>query len=718
MSFQIFPIFVVFSVVILLCNIPDSFGHGLGTETMPPEMIDGTQTTLEVASTTNLDTGVRQIMISLFETQSTGVINDVSFEVELIKNEKILFKNNFERDGGVLIMNFVPSEDSEVQILNQETIASFLGLASDQFNLQGKVFEDGGLYRFNVKILTVNNYDNVLSEPVDYNLGISIPETTYYQIDDKNFGIQELGIITYFDQINEFNYEQSTRQIEFSFPFDWSQKTIDQTTVIHEEVIIPKTFGDLLASSFTVSLNGVTLPETAINIDDFSGEKRTIHLVITQSEIQEIFSKNNFETDEVTIKIEPAKDDHALSGVTENGQFKIKLWWEDEIRSNANVRLGFDVLDTFLKDRPISVPYELNLFYDQKEVLKKNGVSTGSKTQSDSLEFFIPADMYGILIAKFENLGGNKLANVEFPLVVNRIDSAEVKIPAWIKNNAGWWADGQIPDSTFVQGIQFLIKEGIIIIEQERTGVESLDLTISSPPKFEKYFGKYVDVFGVPIYATSQVTDDKVLHAANVLAQYLDNDADGTPDNPLVVEKLKKTNSAIPLFVNEWEDETSKIWDDFSYVELYCWTALYADETNPRYGFDAALEEILHMITQCGYANAYPQVFGENPSSQIAEIMDNARGGFFDGVPNSYPRDAWYTYDDYTCDYSCMITEYFYWTMTSILGAQEDRSGEISREWELHTKELVMEKDPGIYALLTDPQYKLPTVLPDGNYQG
>ena len=65
-----------------------------------------------------------------------------------------------------------------------------------------------------------------------------------------------------------------------------------------------------------------------------------------------------------------------------------------------------------------------------------------------------------------------------------------------------------------------------------------------------------------------------------------------------------------------------------------------------------------------------------------------------------------------------MITEYFYWTMTSILGAQEDRGGEISREWELHTKELVMEKDPDIYALLTDPQYKLPTVLPDGNYQG
>ncbi len=38
------------------------------------------------------------------------------------------------------------------------------------------------------------------------------------------------------------------------------------------------------------------------------------------------------------------------------------------------------------------------------------------------------------------------------------------EIPAWIKNNAGWWADGQIDDNSFVQGIQFLIKEGIMKI--------------------------------------------------------------------------------------------------------------------------------------------------------------------------------------------------------------------------------------------------------------
>ena len=45
----------------------------------------------------------------------------------------------------------------------------------------------------------------------------------------------------------------------------------------------------------------------------------------------------------------------------------------------------------------------------------------------------------------------------------------ESTIPDWIKNNAGWWAEGLIDDSSFLQGIQFLIKEGIMIIPSTET---------------------------------------------------------------------------------------------------------------------------------------------------------------------------------------------------------------------------------------------------------
>jgi len=41
------------------------------------------------------------------------------------------------------------------------------------------------------------------------------------------------------------------------------------------------------------------------------------------------------------------------------------------------------------------------------------------------------------------------------------------EIPSWIKNNAGWWATGQIDDVTFIQSIQYLIKAGILKINSD-----------------------------------------------------------------------------------------------------------------------------------------------------------------------------------------------------------------------------------------------------------
>jgi len=39
-------------------------------------------------------------------------------------------------------------------------------------------------------------------------------------------------------------------------------------------------------------------------------------------------------------------------------------------------------------------------------------------------------------------------------------------IPGWIKTHAGWWAGGQINDSTYLLGIEYLVKEGIIVMPQ------------------------------------------------------------------------------------------------------------------------------------------------------------------------------------------------------------------------------------------------------------
>jgi hypothetical protein len=255
----------------------------------------------------------------------------------------------------------------------------------------------------------------------------------------------------------------------------------------------------------------------------------------------------------------------------------------------------------------------------------------------------------------------------------------------------------------------------------------------------EAYFGKRVDVFGVPVHATVNAPDAKVLHAAGVLAQYLDNDGDGSPDDPYLVETMRRNDGRLFMAVDR--DELDEIFEQIdrdhpgSLAKTAWWIGpegitpadsvwqdLQAEETVLTGGdggeFDGALEEVLHLITHVGHANAYPEAFAEAPGSRIAAAMDVARGGRFPGVPDQYPVEAHYTYYDETCVYQCQVTEYLYWALTSLMGGQDapGRLDEIGDEWRLNTPEKLAAGNPEVYALLTDPEFNMPTVLPDGDY--
>jgi hypothetical protein len=228
-------------------------------------------------------------------------------------------------------------------------------------------------------------------------------------------------------------------------------------------------------------------------------------------------------------------------------------------------------------------------------------------------------------------------------------------------------------------------------------------------------FPKHVEVLGLHVYATAAASDDEVLHAANVLAEYLDNDEDGIPDNQKIVDAMIRTNATLVVGKNSQDLRAhDRPWPNSQGV--------YTDEIFPlgqddRY--DGALEEVLHLITDYGWENAYPSVFGRWRGTEIAKASEAARGGYFEEVPEKYPEGAWHTYYAESCDYGCHIAEYIHWALTSILGGHERYWKELGGkdQWDLRTKEKVKSGDPTIYALLTDPQYKLPTVLPDGKYR-
>ena len=245
-------------------------------------------------------------------------------------------------------------------------------------------------------------------------------------------------------------------------------------------------------------------------------------------------------------------------------------------------------------------------------------------------------------------------------------------------------------------------------------------------PALQVALPAYVQVFGLFIHATpSGVDPDKLLHAAKIAADYLDNNRDGQVDNPEVNKMLWQQRAAIVMARDERAME--KLFNRHGEIfDTYRLQDLYASETHPLGAphvsgstqFDASLEEILHIITSAGYAAAYPQTFGELRGSQLANAMDAARGGYFRTPPRSYPPGAWYTYNDRTCTYACQITEYIYWALTSLLGAQDfpGRREEIENEWQLNTAATLLSRDRAVVQVLKNTDYNLPTRLPDGNY--
>ncbi|MDH3678235.1 MAG: hypothetical protein OEQ12_08045 [Nitrosopumilus sp.] len=40
--------------------------------------------------------------------------------------------------------------------------------------------------------------------------------------------------------------------------------------------------------------------------------------------------------------------------------------------------------------------------------------------------------------------------------------TSELQTPHWIKNTAGWWADGLVSDTEFVEGLEHLVNNGVI----------------------------------------------------------------------------------------------------------------------------------------------------------------------------------------------------------------------------------------------------------------
>ncbi len=420
---------IIAALFILPSLLVAAYGHGLFGETLPPVSIQNRNVTFSI--NTVLTPGPpakadKVVTIQLYETNTKNPIKDVTFFVRALKGGKVLFEHEFQRDTGNLVMAISTTESGDVSIWEQDRIltrmfGAFTGGNADSALIKGPIFNSGGLYNFHVEILTADTYQYRLYSPVKYDPAISIPDTTSYQIDDKNYGKQTIKIITYYDQVSNFQYLPETKSIKFWMPFDWSQDNIKQVSVVHEEIRIPRSFGDLLVTKYAADVNNLPLPKSAITVDDYSTDDRIVHIILNKPELQDLSKMHENTKQGMEFALKPSAEiGFPLTVLTRNAQYKVSLSWDPpNLVSGSKTKFSFDFRDTYLiTNKTVPVSYEFSVLQNDRVILNHNSTTGQSGLPGDTIDALIPDDVSGPIRIKFDNLGGNRYADAEFLSVV------------------------------------------------------------------------------------------------------------------------------------------------------------------------------------------------------------------------------------------------------------------------------------------------------------
>ena len=411
---------ILFPSVVFL----SAYGDGLASETLPPSMIGSKNVTLSINTSPflidNYHAGT-QINFVLLDVSNQQPIPQATIAVSVFKGDNAILGHVFMSDSGNFLLDLMP-DSSASKISIDEQGGPFPGLLghSGEYNIKGPVFSSGGLYKFKIEVLTMGSYDNQVSK--SFNAGVSIPETNNYQVYDKDYGNQNVTVIAYYDQISDFQYNSNDKTMNFVMPFNWNQDNIKQVSVVHQELKMPKSFGDFIVTKYDAFVNGIKLPDKSISIDDYSSDERIVHLILYKEELATIAKQQTNTKQEMDFSLTPSNTtSFPIIQFTRNAQYKVSLSWDPpKILPDSTTKFSFQVLDPYLINKTVdSIDYDFSIIEGKNgSILHKSG-TTDNNGNINIVDAQFPSNYTGPITIAFDNLNGNSFADSEFSGVVS-----------------------------------------------------------------------------------------------------------------------------------------------------------------------------------------------------------------------------------------------------------------------------------------------------------
>ncbi|MCA9828794.1 MAG: peptidase, partial [Nitrosopumilus sp.] len=310
----------VFTVPAIL---PNAFADGLTQENLPPASVGDRDASLFIKISPPILTedtiGDTTLELKLFDANTGEPIKHTSMFVKVEKDGELLMRDLFHTHSGDLLLKIQPTvlnvNDVVVYGDTEPYLRGWMS-ANDQISVKAPVLLEAGLYHFEIEIFGIDFDKNIFStsDTPKFESWLSVAD-----IFDENIIYQgntyDTPIISYYDVISNFNFDDATTAITWSMPFNWDMKRLEsQNVFVHQEIHFPNSFKSFTKSpSYDASVNGISLVGRELIADPYSMDGTLIlHYLLSKDKILKVANSVSENSHSMDFRLAP-KDSAVLN---------------------------------------------------------------------------------------------------------------------------------------------------------------------------------------------------------------------------------------------------------------------------------------------------------------------------------------------------------------------------------------------------------------------
>jgi hypothetical protein len=406
LSFAFAVALAALSIIAIAFQNQKAFADGL-TQEMFSATLSGRNAQLLVKVNPPILTDVSRndayILFRLYDANSNQTIKYTTFFITVEKGVgkdavTIMPSTLFHTESGLLRLKVQPAEGNLQIFGTQESfLNAWVADPGGTVNIKGPLFLEGGIYHLKIEIFGIDSIRNIFPEESapKFDSWLSVGDVLNRNIQDHGQSYNTT-LISYYDRVQNFNFDPNKQQFTWSMPFDWNVSRIESTNIfVHEEVRIPKSLagiGD--ASSFIATAMGNPISGRMLAVDPYSfPQALTLHYLINKNDIINMANKVSPSTPGMTFTLAPATGQSAQTAgemLTDTGNINVGVQWApSQLNANTESTLTLTFTDGFSGQRITdNVNYNLRVLDNNgSQIYSKTGLVANSGTGTQTINF-------------------------------------------------------------------------------------------------------------------------------------------------------------------------------------------------------------------------------------------------------------------------------------------------------------------------------------------